>query len=209
MCKKLSRLLLLLLCGCTHTPIESSAQSQTQAPLPNLTAVMQAQTVEIYNDWNGYSDITPILRRYKLRLERQKFVGNAHIAVGGYGAAGIHQQQTTRVAIPADVSKKFLATLAQTPLQVGVYQPRNLRHDDYPSIEIKVIISPQQQVTFSSRSQASNYIPWKVTVTRANTTAAYISNSPIPDRALQVLKPYLASSGIDRIIEQRRYKRKK
>jgi hypothetical protein len=201
-------LLLLILCGCTHSAIDLSAQSQTKAPLPTLTAVMQAQTVEIHNDWNGYSDITPILRHYKLRLERQKFVGNAHIAVGGYGAAGIHQQKTTRVAIPADVSKKFLATLAQTPLQVGVYQPKIVRYDDYPSIDIKVKISPQQQVTFSSRSQASNYIPWKVTITRANSTAEYISNSPIPDRALQVLKPYLASPGIDRIIEQRRHQRK-
>jgi hypothetical protein len=208
MCKQLSHLLLLILCGCTHSSIDLSAQSQTKEPLPNLAVVMQAQTVEIYNDWNGYSDITPILRHYKLRLERQKFVGNAHIAVGGYGAAGIHQQKTTRVAIPADVGTKFLATLSQTPLKVGAYQPKIERDDDYPSIEIKVKISPQQQVTFSSRSQANNYIPWKVTVTRANKTAEYISNSPIPNRALQILKPYLASPGIDRIIEQRRYKRK-
>jgi hypothetical protein len=209
MCKKMSHLWLLILCGCTHTPpIDLAARSQTPVPLPKLSGVMQAQTVEIYNDWNGYSDITPILRHYKLRLDRQQLVGNAHIAVGGYGAAGIHQQQTTRVKIPAAVSAKFLATLAQTPLQVGVYKPKLDRYDDYPSIAIKVKISPQQQITFSSQSQANHNIPWKVTVSRANTTAEYISNSPMPDRALQILKPYLASPGIDRIIEQRRSKPK-
>jgi len=52
---------------------------------------MQTETVEIHNDWNEYSDITPILRRYKLRIKQQKLVGHADIAVGGYGAVGVHQ----------------------------------------------------------------------------------------------------------------------
>jgi hypothetical protein len=176
--------------------------------------VMQAETVEIYNDWNGYSDITPILRHYKLRLKQQELAGNAHIAVGGYGAAGIHQQQTTRVKIPAVVTTKFLDTLSKTPLQVGKYKPVMERTDDYPSIKIQVKIfgsgvplEHQKQIIFSSQSQAKNYIPWKITVRQNNTMTEYISNSPLPAQALQVLSPYLDRPNINQIIDRRRKKK--
>jgi hypothetical protein len=201
------QLLLVLLCSsCTHSPIDPSVRSQPQISPPPLTMVRQAQTVEIYNDWNGYSDITPILRHYKLRTEHQSLIGNSHIAIGGYGAAGIHQQQTTKVKIPAAVTVKFLTILSQTPLQVGTYKPKLDRSDDYPSIEIKVKVD-RRQIIFSSQSQGKNYIPWKVTVQQKNITTAYISNSPFPDLALQVLRPYLDRPGIDQIIQRRRPKK--
>jgi hypothetical protein len=206
MYKKLPLLLLVSCSSCTHLPIEGSAQSQTLTKPPSLNAVMQANAVEINNDWNGYSDITPILRHYKLRRQQQQFVGNAYVAVGGYGAAGIHQQQTTKIAIPAAIGTKFLTTLAKTPLQVGSYQPKLDRHDDYPSIKIQLQID-RQQVTFSSQSQANNYIPWKITISQDNRTKEYISNSPLPAQALQVINPYVDRSGIDQIIQRRRQKK--
>jgi hypothetical protein len=202
MCKKLS-LFLLLLCGsCSHSSIEGSAQHQPLTRLPSLQTVRQADTVEITNDWHGYSDITPILRHYKLRRERQKFVGNAHIAVGGYGAAGIHQQQTTKIVIPAIIIAKFLATLSKTPIQVGSYQPKIDRHDDYPSITIH-LKSDLQQVTFSSQSQTLDRVPWQVTIEKDRINAEYISNSALPAQALQVLNRYLDIPGIDEIIQRR------
>gem|GEM_PF-2445635 len=203
MSKKLPPMLLLFASGCTHLPIEISAQSQTLTQIPSLNPVMLANTVKIQNDWNGYSDITPISRHYKLRREQQKFVGNADVAVGGYGAAGIHQQQTTKIAIPAVVGNKFLTALSKTPLRVGNYQPKLDRPDDYPSIRIQ-IQSDRQQVTFSSQSQANNYIPWKIAISQNNRTQEYISNSPLPAQALQILNPYLDVAGIDRIIQRRR-----
>ena len=203
MYKKLPQLLLIFCSSCAHSPIEGAAQSQPLTKLPNLAPVMQASTIEIHNDWNGYSDITPVLRHYKLRRDREKLVGNAHVAVGGYGAAGIHQQQTKKIAIPAAIGTKFLTTLSQTPLRVGSYQPKLDRRDDYPSIKIQLQID-RQQVTFSSQSQAANYIPWKVTIARDNRSTEYISNSPLPAHALQILNPYLNSPGIDQIIQRRR-----
>ena len=164
--------------------------------------VLQGKKVDISNDWNGYSDITPIIRRYKLRLKQQELVGNAHIAIGGYGAAGVRQQQTTRVKIPAAATAKFLATLAKTPLQVGVYKPAIVRSDDYPRIEIQVQLD-RQKTTFSSESQGVGNAPWRVTVVRDNRQQEYISNSTVPAQALQVLNPYLDLPGIDRIIQRR------
>ncbi|WP_373538803.1 hypothetical protein [Chamaesiphon sp.] len=203
MYKKLSLLLSLAYVGSIHSPIAPAAQSQPLVKPPPLTIVMQAQTVEIHHDWNGYSDITPVLRHYKLRVEHQKLVGNAHIAIGGYGAAGVHQQQTTRIAIPAAVTTKFLAMLSKTPLQVGTYQPQIVRTDDYPSIEIR-LKRDRQTVIFSSQSQGNNYVPWKVRIVQANTTTAYITNSPLPAQALQLLAPYVDRHGIEKIIQRRR-----
>lgn len=187
---------------------DRSVQSQPVAKLPTLTTLVQAQTVEIHNDWNGYSDITPILRHAKLRRERQELIGTAHVAVGGYGAAGVHQQQTKRVKIPAAVTAKFLEILAKTPLQVGSYQPQMERSDDYPFVKIQIEIE-RQQVIFSSRSQSLDRSPWQVTIAKNNTTTEYISNSALPDRALQLLSPYLDRPGIDQIIQRSRQKQGK
>lgn len=204
--RKLSPLLLLC-CGCTQPVIDRPIQPQVLISKPNLAIVMRSQTVEIHNDWNGYSDITPILRHYKLRLEHQQLLGNAYIAVGGYGITGIRQQQTTKVKIPADVVTKFLTTLAKTPLEVGAYQPKTNRPDHYPSIEIKVK-SDRQQVTFSSRSQRVDRIPWKITVIENKITKEYISNSTIPNQAFHILNSSLDQSGVDRIIYKRRHQEK-
>jgi len=80
----------MLLSSSWTVPIETT-QSQSLVTRPNLRTVMQTETVEIHNDWNEYSDITPILRHYKLRIKQQKLVGHADISVGGYGAVGVHQ----------------------------------------------------------------------------------------------------------------------
>jgi hypothetical protein len=208
MLKKRSLLWLLGLCtSCTSSEIER-VQSQPVSKLPTLTTVAQAQTVEIYNDWNGYSDITPILRHYKLRRERQELIGNAHVAVGGYGAAGVRQQQTKKVKIPAAQTAKFLAILAKTPLQVGKYQPQMERSDDYPFVKIQIEIE-RKQIIFSSQSQSIDRSPWKVTIGNNNATTEYISSSALPTQALQVLSPYLDLPGIDYIIQRRRQKQVK
>jgi hypothetical protein len=207
MSKQLSPLLLLLLCvSCTQSQ-GNSTQIQPVASAPSLTAVLQAQTVEIHNDWNGYSDITPILRHSKLRLEQQKLVGNAHIAVGGYGAGGIRQQQTTKVKIPAAITTKFLTALSKTPLQRGTYKPRIDRTDDYPSVRIQIKLN-KQEIIFRSESQGIDRVPWKVTVKTGTTTKEYITNSPLPAQALRMLSPTLDRPSIEQIIQRRLQRRK-
>jgi hypothetical protein len=203
MYKKMSLLLLLICSGCNQSSIEPLVQQS----IPELTSLQQATQVEIANDWNGYSDITPVLRHSKLRLESKQLVGNAYIAIGGYGAAGIHQQTTKKVKIPVATTTKFLATLAKTPLQTGAYQPKIQWVDDYPSIKIQIKTN-DQQVIFSSRSQGRDHIPWQITIIQANKTTEYISNSAFPAQALHVLAPYIDRPGIEPIIERRRQQSK-
>lgn len=171
--------------------------------------VTQGDTVEIQNDWNGYSDITPVLRHYKLRLQNRELVGNAHIAVGGYGGGGIRQQATTKVKIPAAVTAQFLAMLSKTPIETGTYKPKIAHPDDYPQIRI-VINFDQQQAIFSSESQGAQNTPWKVVVQPIGTKQpieAYITSSNIPSIALKLVNPYLDKSGVDRIIQPKQRRR--
>lgn len=209
MYQKFSLLLpLLLLCSsCIESSVEIPAYSQPLPPRPSLNPVIQGKSIEIYNDWNGYSDITPVLRHYKLQLKQQQFSGNAYIAVGGYGIVSVRQQQTTRVKLPAAMSTKFLKTLAQTPLRIGEYKPLLSRIDDYPSITIQ-IQDDRQHTIFSSQSQGVGYAPWRITIIQGQQQQSYISNSTIPAQALNLLKPYIDTSGIDRLIQRRRHQQK-
>lgn len=210
MSKKLSLLLLLLCCSCTQpivNKLNKPIQPKVSIAKPNLAVIMRSNTVEIHDDWHGYSDITPVIRHYKLRLEHQQLAGNAYIAVGGYGVTGIRQQRTNKVKIPATIVTKFLTTLAKTPLEVGGYQPLINRPDNYPSIEIKVK-SPGQQAIFSSRSQRIDRTPWKITVIENKITKEYISNSTIPTQAFHILNSSLDRSGVDGIIYRRLHQKK-
>lgn len=207
MSKKLSALLLFLLCSSCTKSVDPPARSQEepQPPLPSLAMVAQGSTVEIHNDWNGYSDITPVLRHYKLRLQNRELVGKAHIAVGGYGGGGIRQQATTKVKIPAAVTAQFLAILSKTPIETGTYKPTITHRDDYPRIKIAINFN-QQQVTFSSESQGTQNTPWKVIVRpidKQQPSKDYITSSNLPSIALKLVNPYLDKSGVDRIIGPR------
>jgi hypothetical protein len=208
MSKKLSPLVVVFLCSsCSQVPVEKVSQPKLLASLPTLATIKRAATVEVKNDWNGYSDITPVLRRYKLKLDHQQLVGNAHIAVGGYGAMGIRQQRTTKVKVPPAIVSNFLTTLSTTPLQVGAYKPKLLNRDDYPDVEITIKVD-RQQITFSSKSQGVDRIPWRVAISENNTTKEYISNSPIPAQAFRQINAVLDRSGLDHVIHRRRVKKK-
>lgn len=201
-----------LLCFCSscsqqQVEVSTPARSQTtgSTSVPSLSLVNQAQTVEIHNDWNGYSDITPVLRRYRLRRQNRELVGNAHFAIGGYGAANIRQQRTQRVKIPATNTQKFLAALAKTPIKVGKYKPLIKHSDDYPSILIRLQID-KQEVIFSSQSQGKDRIPWKVAISSPNRTNEYVTNSPLPAQALRSLDRYINNLAIEQIVERKRKK---
>jgi hypothetical protein len=209
MIKYLSFFWLLLLCSSCSTPqVNSTPGSQSPAKLspPKLGQLSKATMVEIHNDWNGYSDITPILRHYKLRHQNQQLIGNAHFAVGGYGAASIRQQLTKKVKVPTPLAQKFFDTLSKTPVEIGPYKPLIKRADDYPDLMIHLTLEGKK-ITFSSQSQGNGNVPWKIIIADRDRTAEYISNSPLPAQALKSLDSVLNNSGIDAIIHRKRHSR--
>ncbi len=159
-----------------------------------------ATTVQIKNDWNGYSDITPIVRHYKFQRQSDGLVGNGYFAVGGYGAHNIRQQYTKKIQIPAPITQQFLQKLSETKMHsASRYQPLRNRSDDYPAVTIQVT-NPRYQITFFSSSQGKNHTPWQIKIKEST----YISNSAAPAVALAILKPYIDHPGLEQIINKHR-----
>ncbi len=177
--------------------VKPAQPSPTISQLPPLRT---ATAVIIKNDWSGYSDITPIVRHYQLKLQSGGLAGNGYFAVGGYGAYGIRQQYTKKIQIPALVTQQFLQKLNETKMHSSsTYQPIKNRSDDYPAITIQ-ITTLHHQTTFFSSSQGKNYIPWQIKVKETT----YISNSAAPAAALAILKPYIDHPGLEQIISKHR-----
>jgi hypothetical protein len=164
------------------------------------TSKLGVTSVEIKNDWNGYSDITPIVRHYKFLPQDEGLEGNGNFAVGGYGGYGIQQQYTKKIAINSTLTQQFLQTLAATKItKSSRYNPRRDRQDDYPDITIR-IKTPSREVTFASRSQGEQNIPWQVQIKTKGKVESFVSNSPNPAEALDLLKEQIDHPGLDRAI---------
>jgi hypothetical protein len=193
----------LLLSGCQiGSPSKKVAQFPRQPPqilipLPQLRA---ATMVNIKNDWNGYSDITPIERHYQFKNLVSGLSGDGYFAVGGYGAYNIRQQYTKKIVIPALVTQQFLQKLNEAKMYItSQYQPIKNRSDDYPAITIQITTS-KHKVTFFSSSQGQDHIPWQIKIKEKT----YVSDSAAPAAALLLLKPYIDHPGLENVINKLR-----
>jgi hypothetical protein len=205
-------LLFLLLSGCQiESPRKKVAQSSPQPPsmLISLPQLRAATLVNIKNDWNGYSDITPIERHYQFKNPVSGLSGDGYFAVGGYGAYNIRQQYTKKIVIPALVTKQFFQKLNETKIYgTSQYQPLHKRRDDYPAITIQVT-TPEHKVTFFSSSQGQNHIPWQIKIKEKTREKSYVSQSTAPAAALVLLKPYIDHPGLEDVINKLRSPRPK
>jgi hypothetical protein len=83
------------------------------------------------------------------------------------------------------------------------YKPKFVRRDDFPRVVIKVK-APDREVVFSSRSQGEKNAPWQVRVKKNKVTEYYVSNSPVPGVAMDLLKPQIDHPGLDAAINKAR-----
>jgi hypothetical protein len=201
-------LLPLLLSGCNLSGVAVKMKNNNHPPegQPSgaVGSLSNATTVEIDNDWNGYSDITPIVRHYRFKLENTALAGNGHFAIGGYGGYNIHQQYSKKIVVPADLTRQFLDKLATAPLVVSrKYKPKMVRRDDFPRVVIRVK-TPDREVVFSSRSQGEKNAPWQVRVKKNKVTEYYVSDSPAPGLAMDLLKPQIDHPGLEGAISKAR-----
>jgi hypothetical protein len=198
-------LLPLLLFGCKLPEVAANFNRPVEGKQSGLVgSLSNASVVEIENDWNGYSDITPIVRHYRLKMENAGLAGDGHFAVGGYGGYNIHQQYSKKIVIPTALSQQFLSKLAEAPLVTSQkYKPKFLRRDDFPRIMIRVK-APDREVVFFSRSQGEKNAPWQVRVKKNKVTEYYVSDSQIPGLAMDMLKAQIDHPGLDAAINKNR-----
>ncbi len=200
-------LLPLLLSGCNLSGV---AVKTNNTPPPEgqpsgaVGSLSNATTVEIDNDWNGYSDITPIVRHYRFKLEDTALAGDGHFAIGGYGGYNIHQQYSKKIVVSAALTKQFLDKLATAPLVISrKYKPKMVRRDDFPRVVIRVK-ALDREVVFSSRSQGEKNSPWQVRVKKNKVTEYYVSDSLVPGLAIDLLRPQIDHPGLEEAINKTR-----
>lgn len=196
-----------LLSGCNLSEVAVKMGNSNLAegkPSGSVGSLSSATSVEIENDWNGYSDITPIVRHYRFKLENAALTGDGHFAVGGYGGYNIREQYSKKIVVPAPLSQQFLDKLATAPLVASrKYKPKMPRRDDFPRVVIKVK-APDREVVFISKSQGENNAPWQVRVKKNKVTEYFVSDSPIPGLAMDMLKPQIDHPGLDAAINKNR-----
>jgi hypothetical protein len=202
-------LLVLAIAGCksqkaTVTPTVGSSVPSATA----LGTLSNVALLEIKNDWNGYSDITPIVRHYKLKPQANGLVGNGSFAVGGYGGYSIQQQYTRKVSISPALTQQFLQMLSGTKIaKSDRYQPKIERADDYPDVTIYLKLA-DREVTFTSRSQGQNNVPWQIKIKTKNGMESFVSDSPNPAQALALLKAQIDHPGLEQAIDKHRQPKK-
>ncbi len=200
-------LLPLLLSGCNLSDVAVKMKNNRPLegqPSGSVGSLSNATSVEIDNDWNGYSDITPIVRQYRFKLENTALAGNGHFAIGGYGGYNIHQQYSKKIVVPAALTQQFLDKLATAPLVASKkYKPKFVRRDDFPRVMIKVK-APDREVVFSSRSQGEKNSPWQVRVKKNKVTEHYVSDSMVPGLAIDLLRPQIDHPGLEEAISKAR-----
>ena len=146
--------------------------------------------------WIGETLTAPWVTRITLRADGEKFTGPA------FFSAGNGQRQKTAhdtVVIPRAAVQEFLSLLLKSPMRPGKYTPRIDYTDDYPNLRI-VVKQGKSAITFFTRSQGKDYIPWgaqyqgKISVV----------DSELPARALQQLRPYMKRPVLEKLIDDAR-----
>lgn len=197
---------LLSACSLSDVAVKMNGNNRSLEGQPGglVGRLSNAVNVEIDNDWNGYSDITPIVRHYRFKLENTALSGDGHFAIGGYGGYNINQQYSKKIVVPAALTQRFLDKLATTPLVTSrKYKPKMVRRDDFPRVVIRVK-SPDREVVFTSRSQGEKNSPWQVRIKKNKVTEYYVSDSLIPGLAIDLLRPQIDHPGLEEAINRTR-----
>jgi hypothetical protein len=155
--------------------------SAVEVPPIDSSAIL---AITIADSWTGLSPLAPIEAYFRLEPTTVCFSGTAEFSVAGYTDA---ITRSVPISVPLAVIDELLALLESTPLEVGKYKRLFNHTDDFPAITIAVE-GRAGDLAFSSESQGSSHIPWRVVVGQDQ----YVTYADTAAQALDLLDPYLA-----------------
>ena len=171
---------------------------QTDAPqLSRILQVSEIRSIQLEDDWNGLSPLSPITAHYSLQPDATGFSGQANFSVGGNWDIKSAVTETQTIQIPAKNVQAFLDKLAASSYTEGEYHPSTAWTDDYPSLNITIVLQTGS-ISFYSSSQGENRIPWAMSYGGKT----YIIDSSTPMAALGELDPYLEHSRLDALVNR-------
>lgn len=177
LCKRLAKgLPMVAVLAAAMLPLVGCGPATVPAGLDELT---KANAIVIDdNDWNGFG---PPPYRYALHRNGENFSG---IAVR-LDVNGAPEQD---IVVPSDVIDEFLESLSQTPMSIGWAVP-HVVFDASPNFRIRITTS-SDTIVFGTDSGSEGFLPWWALVKGI----PYVVNSPIPNDALDTLRPHLQAS---------------
>ncbi len=175
---------------------QASSQADFRSPFETLSQIVQADSIRINDEWEGYGPYSPISAFWDLHRSQDGFSGTATFRAHPHYSLYFSRPElegkvltdTADILIPAGNVTSFLSRLSMARLFRGEYVPSIPRTASYPSISIEIEVGPET-ITFFTRSQGKEHIPWGVTI--QGETYVVVS-SDVPAGALeQHLEPHL------------------
>jgi hypothetical protein len=151
--------------------------------------------VRIQYYWDGFSNVTPIIREYRLQLQNGMLVGE-----GRFSIRILKIKNSSDVSIPQEVVKSFLGVLKTIKIEDKPCRSGIIMTDNYPYVSI-TLFTETGHTKIASTSQFEGYVPWCAILQGHQ----YKVDSDIPAQALNILKPYLKRDILDTMIDEFKY----
>jgi len=184
---------------------QASAQTDSGSPFETLSQIVQADSIRIKDQWEGYGPFSPISALWDLHRAQDGFSGTAAFRAQPHYSLlwsrpdleGKVLTDTADIAVPLGSMNNFLSRLSRARLFKGEYVPSLPRMASYPSISIEIEVG-NETITFFTRSQGKDHTPWGVTI-RGETYV--VVSSDVPAGALEEdLEPHLKREVLEELL---------
>ncbi len=185
--------------------LQTSSQGDSRSPFETLSQIERADSIRIKDEWEGYGPFSPISAFWDLHRTQDGFAGTAIFRAHPHFPLYLSRPDlqgkvfTDRadIVVPVGSVKNFLRRLSRAHLFKGKYVPSIPRTASYPSISIEIEVD-HETITFFTRSQGKEHIPWGVTI--QGETYVVVS-SDVPARALEEdLDPHLKREMLEELL---------
>jgi hypothetical protein len=186
---------------------QASPQADSRSPFETLSQIVQADSIRIKDEWEGYGPFSPISAFWDLHRSQDGFSGTATFRADPHYSLyfsrpdleGKVLTDTADILVPAGNVTSFLSRLSRARLFEGEYVPSIPRTASYPSISIEIEVG-DETITFFTRSQGKDHTPWGVliqgetyVVVSADVPAGALEEHLEPHLKREVLKELLNS----------------
>ncbi len=184
---------------------QTSSQADSRSPFETLSQIVQADSIRIKDEWEGYGPFSPLFSFWDLHRAQDGFSGTATFRAHPHFPLYLSRPDlqgkvftdTADILVPLGSMNNFLKRLSRTHLFKGEYVPSIPRTASYPSISIEIEVG-HETITFFTRSQGKDHIPWGVTI--QGETYVVVS-SDVPARALKEdLEPHLKREVLEELL---------
>ena len=184
---------------------QASSQADSRSPFETLSQIERADSIRIKDEWEGYGPFSPISAFWDLHRTQDGFAGTAifrahpHFSplsvASGSSRKGFHGHG--RYCCSFGECEKLPEQTFPAHLSTRAYVPSIPRTASYPSISIEIEVD-HETITFFTRSQGKDHIPWGVTI--QGETYVVVS-SDVPARALEEdLDPHLKREMLEELL---------